>query len=183
MELMVLGALELSSIAVGYHALDEMLKAAPVTVIDARTICPGKFLILITGDVASVDASLAAGKNTGEGYLIDQLFLPRLHRYVIPAITGSIECKKWDAVGILECFSTTASIEAGDRAAKAADVVITEIRLSTGMGGKSYVKMLGDIYQVQAAMRAGVDYVKGKGLLCKDIILPSPHVDIRSFFL
>jgi len=183
MEVDVLGVLEFNSIAAGICAMDFMVKAAPVTIVEAKTICPGKFLILITGEVAAVDASLTAGKKAGEGYLIDELFLPHLHKYIMPAIVGAVECKTWNAVGVIECFSTTASIVAGDIAAKTADVIITELRLSTGMGGKSYVKMVGHIYEVEAAMKAGVEYVKGRGLLCKDIILAQPHPEIKPFFL
>lgn len=183
MEMDVLGVLEFNSIAVGIRAMDSMVKAAPVKIVDAKTVCPGKFIILITGEVAAVDASLTAGKKSGEGYLVDELFIPRLHHYIIPAIVGAVECKKWDALGVIECFSTTASIVAGDIAAKTADVIITEVRLSTGLGGKSYVKMVGDIYQVESAMNAGVKYVKGRGLLCMHIILPKPHPEIKPFFL
>jgi len=183
MDVQVLGVLEFSSIAAGIEAMDFMVKAAPVKIVDAKTICPGKFLILITGDVASVDASLTAGKKDREGYLIDELFLPRLHRYIIPSIVGAVESPEWDAVGVVESFSTTASIVAGDIAAKTAEVVITEIRLATGMGGKSYVKMVGEIHEVEAAMKAAIRYIRERGLLCKDIILPQPHPDIKPFFL
>jgi microcompartment protein CcmL/EutN len=183
MEVPVLGVLEFNSIAIGIKAMDEMAKAAPVRIVDAKTICPGKFIVIITGDVAAVDASLSAGKATGEGYLIDELFIPNLHRYVIPAIVGAVECEVWDAIGVIEAFSVVASIEAGDIAAKTADVTITEIRLATGLAGKSYVKVIGDIYSVEAAVRGAVHYVKSKGLLCKDIIIPKPHPDIRPFFL
>ncbi len=183
MSVPVLGVLEFNSIAVGIKAMDDMVKAAPVKIVEAKTICPGKFVVLITGEVAAVDASLSAGKDTGEGCLVDELFIPRLHKYIIPAIVGAVECNIWDAVGVIEAFSVIASIEAGDIAAKTADVIITEIRLATGIGGKSYVKMVGNVYEVEAAMSAGVSYVKNKGLLCKDIILPQPHPDIKPFFL
>jgi microcompartment protein CcmL/EutN len=183
MEVGVLGVLEFNSIAVGIEAMDFMVKAAPVKIVDAKTICPGKYLILITGDVAAVDASLSAGKRGREAYLIDELFLPRLHRYVIPSIVGAVECTVWDAVGVIESFSTTASIVAGDIAAKTAEVIITEIRLATGMGGKSYVKMVGEIHEVEAAMNEAVRYIRERGLLCRDIILPQPHPDIKPFFL
>jgi microcompartment protein CcmL/EutN len=183
MDVQVLGALEFSSIAVGIRAMDAMVKAAPVNLVDAKTICPGKFLILVSGEVAAVDASLTAGKEAGQGCLIDELFIPNLHRYIIPAITGTVQSDTWDALGVIECFSTLASVEAADLAAKRADVVITEVRLSTGMGGKSYVKMLGDVHAVEAAMQAAVEYVKGKGLLVEQILLPRPHTDIKPFFL
>ena len=183
MNIPVLGVLEFNSIAVGIKAMDEMVKAAPVTIIEARTICPGKYVIIISGDVASVDASITAGKAAGEGYMLDELFIPNLHRYVIPAILGAVECEVWDAVAVIESFSVVASIEAGDIAAKTADVIVTEIRLATGLGGKSYVKLVGDVHEVEAAVKAGVDYVQAKGLLCKQVIIPKPHPDIRPFFM
>jgi microcompartment protein CcmL/EutN len=183
MSVPVLGVLEISSIAMGIKTMDEIVKMAPIRIIDAKTICPGKFVIVFTGDVASVDASLSKGKAISEGYLIDELFIPNLHPQIIPAMEGGVDCSIWDAIGVLECFSTTASIEAGDIAAKTAQVLITEIRLETGLGGKSYVKMMGDIYEVEASMKAGKDYIRHKGLLCKDIIIAKPDPGIKEFFL
>jgi microcompartment protein CcmL/EutN len=183
MEVSVLGVLEFSSIAVGIQAMDSMVKAAPIKIIDARTICPGKFVVIVAGDVASVDASLTAGKAGRGVYLIDELFIPNLHRHVIPAITGSVACEMWEALGVIECFSVVASIEAGDIAAKTAQVLITELRLATGMGGKSYVKIMGPVDEVQAATKAAVDYIKGKGLLCQEVVIPRPHPDIKPYFL
>jgi len=82
MDIIVLGVLEFNSIAVGIKALDGIVKAASVKVIDARTICPGKFVVLFSGDVAAVDASLSAGKEIGEGYIVDELFIPNLHSQI-----------------------------------------------------------------------------------------------------
>jgi microcompartment protein CcmL/EutN len=183
MDVPVLGVLEFNSIAIGIKAMDEMAKAAPIRIIEAKTICPGKFVVIITGDVASVDASLTAGKQIGEAYLVDELFIPNLHEYVIPAIVGAVECDVWDAIGVIESFSIVASIEAGDIAAKTAEVILTEIRLATGLAGKSYVKIIGDIYEVEASMNASVNYIKQKGLLCKDVVIAKPHPEIKQFFL
>ena len=183
MEIQVLGVLEFSSIAVGIQAMDAMVKAAPVQIVEAKTICPGKFVVLVAGEVAEVDASLTEGKRGREGSLVDELFIPNLHKHIIPAITGAVECDTWDAVGVIESFSVVAGIEAGDIAAKAADVLITEVRLATGMGGKSYVKMMGAIDAVEASMKAGVEHIRGKGLLCQEVVIPNPHPDIRAFFL
>jgi len=183
METIVLGILEFNSIAIGIKALDKMVKVAPIKVIEAKTVCPGKFVVIITGDVASVDASLTEGKYIGDGYVIDELFIPNLHKLIIPAIVGTAECEIWDALGIIESFSITASVEAGDIAAKTTDVIITEIRLGTGIGGKSYVKMIGDIHDIDDAVNKAKDYIKNKGLLCTYAIIPRPHPDIKPFFM
>jgi len=178
----VIGALEFNSIAVGTHAMDEIVKAAPVRLIEAEVVNPGKFFVLFTGDVASVDASLTRGKEIGGGYLIDELFIPRLHQQIIPAINSSVKYDRWDAAGIVECFSLIASIEAGDIAAKTSDVLITEIRLTSDMGGKSFVKMMGDVHEVEVAVASAVEYVTKKGLLCTRVIIPKPHLEIKPFY-
>ncbi|PKO97630.1 MAG: propanediol utilization protein, partial [Bacteroidetes bacterium HGW-Bacteroidetes-9] len=64
-EIVVLGALEFSSIVVGYMAMDEMVKIAPITILDARTISSGKYLIIFSGDVASVEYAFSKGRETG----------------------------------------------------------------------------------------------------------------------
>jgi len=183
MDIIVLGVLEFNSIAVGIKALDGIVKAASVKLIDARTICPGKFVVLFSGDVAAVDASLTAGKEIGEGYIVDELFIPNLHSQIIPAIIGTVECKIWDAVAVVESFSVVASIEAADIAAKTANVLISEIRLAVGMGGKSYIKMIGNIHEVEAAVKAAVKVIGDKGLLCKEVIIPNPHPEIKPYFI
>ena len=49
-----IGLIELSSVATGYQVEDVMLKAAKIQLLMARSICSGKFLIAVAGDVASV---------------------------------------------------------------------------------------------------------------------------------
>lgn len=179
----VIGVLEFSTTAAGIKALDSMVKAAPVSIIDAKTICPGKYYIIVTGDVASVDAALTAGKRDGSGYLVDELFITNLQKQVIPAILGTVETTKWESLGVIESFSIVSSIVAGDLAAKAAEVELPEIRLATGMAGKSYVKMIGSVHEVEVAMSAAREYVMKQGLLCKDIIIPHAHPEIKPFIL
>lgn len=183
MELKVLGVLEFNSIATGFSSLDAMVKAASVKIIDAKPVCPGKFIIIIAGEVADVDAALTAGKKAGGGKIVDELFLPQLDEQIIPAITGAAPCDRWDAIGVVEALSVTASIEAGDVAAKVADIQIPEIRLAVGLGGKSYVKMIGDISDIEISMNAAVETIKKKGLLCSQVILPNPDPALRDFFV
>lgn len=183
MGLTVLGVLEFSSIAIGIRALDEMVKIAPVKIIDARTICPGKYLVVFSGDVASVEYAWLKGTAIGSEYVIDKLFLPMVHQEVVPAIGNIVKTEGWDAIGIIETMSVVSGIEAADEAAKAGGVKIIEIRLAIGFGGKSYVKMMGSLDEVQAAMAAGTAKVKAKNLLCMDTIIPQPHNEIRPFFM
>jgi len=183
MNITVLGVLEFNSIAIGIKSLDEMIKASPINIIEAKTICPGKYLILISGDVASVELSINKGKEIGAGYIVDELFLPMVHEDIIPAIKGKNKCDDWNAIGIIETNSVISSIQASDIAAKISNVKILEIRLAIGFGGKSYVKMLGELNDVEIAVGSGIIPAERKGLLCSNIIIPRPHEELKKYFM
>jgi microcompartment protein CcmL/EutN len=183
MDLIVLGVLEFSSIAIGYTALDEMLKIAPIRIIEARTICPGKYLIVFSGDVASVEYSYKKGFETGKDLIVDSLFLPQVHEDIIPAIGKKVLSEEWNAIGIIETLSVASSIEAGDTAAKVGGIRIIEIRLAIGFGGKSYVKIQGPLDAVEAAIEAGAAKAMMKGQLCMKTIIPRPHNEVKPFFM
>jgi microcompartment protein CcmL/EutN len=183
MDVDVIGVQEFSSIAAGFFALDAIVKAAPVRILATRIVTPGRFIVLFTGDVASVEASLSAGKDGCGEDLLDELFIPNLDRKVIPAIEGPVSIPEWDALGIIESLSVTAGIVAADLAAKEAEVRIPEIRLAGGMGGKSTIKVMGRLEDVEASLAAGGGYVQGKGLLCRQVLIPRPHPDIWGHLL
>ncbi|MFZ4521188.1 MAG: BMC domain-containing protein [Bacteroidales bacterium] len=182
-ELTVLGVLEFSSIAIGIRALDEMVKIAPVRIIDARTMCPGKYLVVFSGDVASVEYSYKKGLETGQNFIVDSLFLPMVHPDVLPALGNNVATEVWDAIGIIETLSVVSGIEAADLAAKTGNVKIIEIRLAIGFGGKSYVKMMGTLDSMEAALEAGTARARSKNLLCMSTLIPQPHPEIKPFFL
>ncbi|MCI8650175.1 MAG: BMC domain-containing protein [Anaerotruncus sp.] len=173
-----IGFLELNSIAKGIEAADAILKAAEVELIDVRASCPGKYHILFTGEVAAVQASLEAGKASGDGFVIDSVVIPRVHPQVIRAIHMSNAPEGINAVGVMEFFSVTASIYAADAAAKAADVTLLEVRLGTGIGGKSFVVLTGEVAAVNESVSAGVSQENAKGMVVSQVVIPSPRKEI-----
>jgi microcompartment protein CcmL/EutN len=182
-EIIALGALEFSSIAIGILALDEMVKGAPIKIIEARTMCPGKYIIVFTGDVASVDYSFNKGLETGKELIVDSLFLPMIHPDAMAAIGKVIQVSEWSAIGIIETLTVVSGIEAADQAAKIGGVKIIEVRLAIGFGGKSYVKLMGSLDAVQAAMQAGTEAARSKKLLCMATLIPQPHIETRPYFM
>ncbi|MBQ4372481.1 MAG: BMC domain-containing protein, partial [Lachnospiraceae bacterium] len=69
--MITIGFLELNSIAKGIEAADAMCKAARVDLLSARPSCPGKYHILISGEVSAVQSSLKAGRSIGKSNIID----------------------------------------------------------------------------------------------------------------
>ena len=103
-----LGMIELKSVARGIVVTDAIAKKAQVKILEAHAVQPGKFIILICGEVAEVEESLKEGVEVGSDFVINHLFLPYIHRDIIPALKGNLERDKkipLGAVGILESFS------------------------------------------------------------------------------
>ncbi|HSV88692.1 MAG TPA: BMC domain-containing protein [Bacteroidales bacterium] len=179
----VLGAIELNSIAAGIQALDGMVKAASIKIIDARTICPGKYLIVFCGDVASAEYSFQEGLDLAGEFLVDSLLLKQVHPECLGAIGNLKLVTHLESVGIIETLNVVSAIAAADVAAKESGVRILEVRLAIGYGGKSYVKMSGKLSDVQASMEAGVRLVKQKKSLCAQSLISQPHSEIAPFLL
>ncbi len=171
---------ELNSIAAGIVAGDAMVKKAPVALLEARTICPGKYMVLIAGLTGPVEESLAAGVKAGGDAVIDTLFLPNVHLSVFPAIAGAVETTDVEALGVIETITVAATIIAGDAAAKAADVRLLDMRLANGLGGKSFVLIAGDVPNVEAAVNAGSAPVSADGLLVRSVVIPQLHPEMRA---
>jgi len=178
-----IGFLELNSIAKGIEAADAMLKAAQVRLISAKPSCPGKYNVLISGNVAAVQSSTDAGIAVASAHVVDQLVIPRVHPQVIEAINMSAVPERMNAVGILEYFSVAASILGADAAVKAAEVTLLEVRLGMGIGGKSYVIMTGDVAAVEAGVAEGEAVAEDSGMLVSRVVIPNPHTDLyKSLF-
>lgn len=173
-----IGFLELNSIVKGIKAADVMLKAADVRLIAAKPSCPGKYNVLISGEVAAVQAAIDAGEAAARSNVVDRIVIPRVHQQVIEAINMTTLPEQMNAVGIMEYFSVTASILGADAAVKAADVTLLEVRLGTGIGGKSYVIMTGDVAAVEAGVSYGTEMAKDSGMLVSQVVIPSPHMDL-----
>ena len=60
-----IAVVELVSIARGIRATDDMCKKAPVDLEESAVICPGKYLIIISGLVGPVEDSYKAGLEIG----------------------------------------------------------------------------------------------------------------------
>jgi microcompartment protein CcmL/EutN len=172
-----IGLIELSSVAAGFQVADAMLKAANVQLLLSRSICSGKYMVLIGGDIAAVQSAVDTGAEAANGCLIDQFVIANVHADVIAAMGRSTVPPMGGALGILEAFSVASLIEGADAAAKAANVTLLEIRLAMALGGKAFVTMTGDIGSVQSAVQAGRGAIAERGLLVNAVVISRPHPD------
>ncbi|MDR1511102.1 MAG: BMC domain-containing protein [Synergistaceae bacterium] len=169
-----LGFIELSSIASGIEIGDAMLKAVGIDLIFAKASCPGKYYIMINGQIANVEKAIKIGKDTAKGYLVSSLVLSRIHPKVIAAVNMSGMTEKMEAIGVMEFFSVTSSIIAADTAVKASPVDLVDLRLGTGIGGKSFVVISGDTSSVKIAVDAAIAGMADDGMLVNKTVISKP---------
>ena len=173
-----IGLIELGSIAAGYQVSDAMLKAADVEMILARSICSGKYMVMVRGDVAAIQSSVAAGTRAGGFSVIDTFVIPNVHESIFPAISGTTKVEQLEALGVIESFSVASLIEGADAAVKSANVRLIEVRLAMALGGKAFATLTGNVAAVQSAVDAGAQVVAQKGLLVNKVVIPSPRREL-----
>ncbi|MBN2474845.1 MAG: BMC domain-containing protein [Pirellulales bacterium] len=180
-----IGAIELSSIGIGYRIEDEMLKAASVELLIARTICSGKYLIIVGGSVSDVEAAVATGLSAAGEAIIDHLVIPNVHEAVFPALGQSValRAEQTGALGVVETFSGTSVLAAADAAAKAARVTLFRIHVAMALGGKGLCLMTGTVADVRAGVEAAAAEVRKRGLLVSEIVIPRPSRELFAEYL
>ncbi len=173
-----LALLEFDSIAVGVEAADAMVKRAAVDHLRAGTVQPGKWLVLVAGEVADVEEALAAGRTVGAAALVGEVYLPGVHEDVVAAIERG---ERWpplgEALGIVETRTVAGAIRAADAGRKGAAVHLLEVRLADGLGGKGLVFFHGAVADVEAAVLLGTEALE-PGELQHATVIPQLHAEL-----
>ncbi|MCH4217062.1 MAG: BMC domain-containing protein [Megasphaera sp.] len=169
-----IGMLEVSSIGKGMYANDLMSKASEIDIITSGSVCPGKYISIISGDVAAVQNAVSVGVRASDGAYVDSVVIPNVHPGIFPAVTGTTMPQHCDALGIVESFSLAFMIRIADIVLKAAAVEAIELRLGSGLGGKAYFTFTGNVGAVEASVKAAVEECDGNGILVDTEVIPKP---------
>ncbi len=178
-----IGIVEYKTVSAGVVAADAMVKTSDISVIEAQTVCPGKYVIIITGDLSAVDAAVNTARVQHGSQLISSFVLGNPHESIFPAIYGATEIEEVSALGVLETYDAASMVVAADEAAKTAIVDLVEIRLARGMCGKSYMMITGEIAAVQAAIERAKQTVGEEGMYLDSSVIAHPDAQIRKAIL
>lgn len=175
-----IGIIELCSLYKGYEVQDAILKSEYVEKLLARSICSGKYLILVRGKVADVEASLERAREIGGFAIVSGLIIPRVDDRIFSAIVGStlLESEQVDGLAVVETYSVAAAIKAADYALKEADITILRIHVAMAIGGKGLLVMTGDIEALKSAIIPAVEFIKEDGTLAGHTLITNPHPDV-----
>jgi microcompartment protein CcmL/EutN len=84
------GVLETKEVASAIYAADAAVKAAAVTLIEARNVPGAKGLVVMTGEVGAVRSAMAAGAATvrKDGMIVSQIIIPYAHKALLKSLTA-----------------------------------------------------------------------------------------------
>lgn len=168
------GLLEFDSVAMGIVAGDAMVKRAPIGDIVAGSVQPGRYLVLVAGDVASVEESIAAGLEAGGSALVARIVLEDIHPGVVAALRAERVPGPVESLGVIETASVAPLLAAADAGLKGAAVDLLEINIADGLGGKAYVLFGGAVSDVEAAVAIGSGRVDAE-VLVGAVVIPQLH--------
>jgi Carbon dioxide concentrating mechanism/carboxysome shell protein len=178
-----IGMVEYKTVSAGVVAADTMVKTSNVEIIEAQTVCPGKYIVVISGDLSAVKAAVDAAKRNHEGQLIGNFVLGNPHESIFPAIYGATDVAEIAALGIIETYDAASIIVAADEAAKTARVELIELRIARGMCGKSYLMLTGEIAAVEAAISRAKKSIEPNGMFLDSSVIANPDPQIRQTIL
>jgi microcompartment protein CcmL/EutN len=178
-----IGLLELCSVARGVEVADAVLKEAHVELLFASPVQPGKYVMLFTGGVQEVTASLRRGAELAQQDLVDQLMIPQVHEQVVPMLrrNGGHINGQLDAIGVIETTTVASAILAADAAVKTAAVDLVDLRIANGLGGKSFFTLTGEVSDVRSSVAAGAGLAQTRGHLAREVVVPRPHADLGRY--
>jgi len=173
-----IGVVEFRSIAVGIYSVDRIVKASEVKILDARSICPGKYYVIFAGNVSSVKNSINLVTEDSQTFIIDSVVIPNVYPQIFKGLNGTSEISKPGSIGIIETMTSPSILWAADAAVKATDIDIVEVRIARALGGKNICIINGDFSDVSESIRAGIIYAEKKDFLVNSEVIAAPHKDL-----
>lgn len=173
-----IGILETKEMGLGYVAADAAAKAAPVTIIEAKPICPGWFFILMTGEPSAVHSAVITGAQVAGKGLIEQDEIYKLSDAVIDALDKTIVDVQVKSLGFVETKNLVAGIHLADLAVKSGQIDLIRLRRVVGSAGKSLLIFTGETAAVDQAIKSVKqdDYFQQFGVSAYMIAAPNKAI-------
>ena len=174
---------EFKTVSSGIRATDMMLKTANVEIVETQTVCPGKYITILSGLLSAITAAIDTVKAHFGEKLIGSFILGNPHDSILPAIYGTTNVEKIHALGILETYDVVSAITAADFAVKTAIVDLIELRVAKGMCGKSYMLLTGEISSVDAAIEKARSVAAEAGMYLDSSVIANPDANLSKYIL
>lgn len=176
-----LGLIQTLGMVPALYGADKMLKAGSVDLVGYENIGSTLVAIIVRGDVAAVEASVAAGKEAAAsvGDLRGSNVMPRaiegVHQVVSLHATDPFDASYFSqAIGLVETFGIVDALEAADAMVKCSSVDL--VGYENVASGYISILVQGDVEACNTAVRSGVSSVERIGSKAySSVVISSPH--------
>lgn len=170
-----IGAIEFKSIAKGIEVSNEIIKKSLVEVLYLKSICPGKFLIIVSGETSYVNECIDYGLKIGDKYILDSFVINAIAQEIIDGLKNKYEkLDSINSIGVVETNKVCAGIKMLDKTLKSGEVSLVKLQLSFAIAGKLVYIVSGDLSSLQYSLEESNRVVKEKEIIYMTII---PSVD------
>ncbi len=173
-----IAVIEMKSVARGVMVTDSMAKAARISIVLSTSICPGKYLAIIEGELGALDSAVRIAEKLGGRHIFSSFIIGGINTRVIEAISGKNEDTTLDAMGIIESMQIAHLINSSDIAVDSAEVDFVEFRLGRGCGVNSFYILTGTLSSVNSAVENAAGFLGKKGSLIAKRIVPNPDREV-----
>ena len=165
---------EFKSVSRGIQVTDSMTKSAKINILQASTLCPGKYLTIIEGQISALNSAEKIAETGGGRHLFSSSLVSNIDEKITGAIAGRLADPDSGAICIIEGPQMADLVSSSDIAVDSAPVEFIEYRLARGCGVASFYIMTGELSSVNEAAENAARYLKGRGSLLAYRIIPGP---------
>ena len=173
-----IGMIEFKTVSAGITAADQMVKTSDVEILEAQTVCPGKYVAIIAGDLSAVRAAVERARATRPEELIDDFVLGNPDPSIFPAIYGTSQVEDVSALYVYLFTTRPPLLWRRLSRRRTAIVQLIELRIAKGMCGKSYLLITGEVAACEAAIAAATESVGEKGMFLDSSVIAHPDAQI-----
>ena len=165
---------EFKSISRGILVTDSMAKSASVSIVQSSTLCPGKYVTILEGEISALKSAEKIAETEGGRHLFSSSLISRIDEKIIEAIGGKFKDVDGGAIGVLEGPHMADLVHSSDIAVDSAQVEFIDYRLARGCGVNSFYIITGAFSALNEAVNNAAEYLKGRGSLLAYRIIAGP---------
>ena len=165
-----IASFEFKSISKGIEVTDEMVKLAQVQILLFRVICPGRLLVILSGEEDAVTTVFSKGNHAGNGQILDSAIVSGVQSNIIQALTSRIIMAPKGALGLFETMTISSGIKALDSTLKGGNLNLVKLQIASGISGRLVFTVSGDVSDVEQGIKSGKEAIEARRIINTSII-------------
>lgn len=165
-----IASFEFKSISKGIEVTDEMVKLAQVQILIFRVICPGRLLVILSGEEDAVRTVFSKGNDAGNGQILDSVIVSGVQNNIIQALTSRIMMAPKGALGLFETMTISSGIKALDSTLKGGNLNLVKLQIASGISGRLVFTVSGDVSDVEQGIKSGKEAIEARRIINTSII-------------